>query len=385
MEPKMILFLLTFLCLYGGINFYFFFRARSILHFSGLLQGLILMSILLLILAPIIVRTLEALHYEHLARTFACIGYVWMAFVFLFFFASLSLELIRILHKLIFPQTGTLMLKAVTFGLAVFLAAGLVAYGYFDAQRIRIRNLQIKTDQIIPRGGKVRIVQISDVHVGIIIRNSRLVPLLERIREARPDILVSTGDLLDGELDNIMEDARHFAALEAPLGKFAVLGNHEYYAGLRRSIQFTRAAGFELLRDDFAKTAGITIFGQDDITGRDSGDATKRAAFKKSLSEKQEGFTLLLKHQPRVDPKDRFHLMLSGHTHGGQLFPFGLITKLYFPHNYGLHELAPGKLLYVSRGAGTWGPPVRVFAPPEITVIDLIGPNPSAGSDARLP
>ena len=105
METKMILFLLTFLCLYSGINFYLFFRAKSILHFSGFLQGLILILIILLILAPVIVRTLESLHYEQLARLAACVGYVWMAFVFLFFFSSVSLELIRIVHKLIVPGT----------------------------------------------------------------------------------------------------------------------------------------------------------------------------------------------------------------------------------------------------------------------------------------
>jgi len=133
METKMILFLLTFLCLYGGINFYFFSRARSILHFSGLLQVLILILLFLLILAPVIVRTLETMHYESLARLAACVGYVWMAFVFLFFFLSVSLELIRIIHKLIVPGTGTLTLKTVTFGLSAFLAASLVVYGYFDA------------------------------------------------------------------------------------------------------------------------------------------------------------------------------------------------------------------------------------------------------------
>jgi hypothetical protein len=373
MEAKMIFFLLTFLCLYGGINFYFFFRARSILHFSGFLQGVILTLIILLILAPVIVRVLESLHYEHLARLAAITGYIWMAFVFLFFLSSVSLELIRIIHKLIVPGTSTLTLKAITFGLSAFLAAGLVVYGYFDAQQIRVRNLQITTDQILPGDGKLRIVQISDVHVGIIIRNSRLNPLLESIRESRPDILVSTGDLLDGELDNIMGDAKRFAAIKAPYGKFAILGNHEYYAGLNKSIAFTQEAGFRILRDDIAQAAGITIFGQDDITGRRWSDSGKRESFKKALSEKHDGFVLLLKHQPRIDEWANFNLHLCGHTHGGQIFPFGLITKLYFPKNYGLHELAPNRQLYVSRGTGTWGPPVRVFAPPEITVIDLTG------------
>ncbi|MFO7570771.1 MAG: metallophosphoesterase [Smithellaceae bacterium] len=369
----MILFLLTFLGLYGGINFYFYCRLRSLFPFSGIWQGALLCLLGLLVIAPILVRTLESLHYEHAARAAACIGYVWMAFIFLFFFLSVSMELIRGIHKLIVPGTGTLTLKMVTFGLSVFVAAGLVVYGYIDAQRIRVKHLEIATQQILPGDGKLRIVQISDVHVGIIIRNSRLNPLLEQVRKAGPDILVSTGDLLDGELDNIMNDAERFAAIETTYGKFAVLGNHEYYAGLRRSIEFTEAAGFQLLRDESTQAAGITIFGEDDITGRKPGETEKSRAFSRALAQKQNGFVLLLKHQPYIDKAAQFNLQLSGHTHGGQLFPFGFMTRIYFPRNYGLHELAESKLLYVSRGTGTWGPPVRVFAPPEITVIDLIG------------
>jgi hypothetical protein len=119
--------------------------------------------------------------------------------------------------------------------------------------------------------------------------------------------------------------------------------------------------------------AGIRIFGEDDITGHRLGTTNKSASFKRKLAEKRKGFVLLLKHQPHIDQDANFNLQLSGHTHGGQLYPFGFIVRLYFPKIHGLHELAPGKLLYVSRGTGTWGPPVRVFAPPEITVIDLIG------------
>lgn len=372
METKMILFLLTFLCLYGGINFYFFLRFRSIVHFSGILQGLLLCLLILLIIAPILVRLAESFHLEQMARTVAYIGYVWMAFIFLFFFLSISFELIRGVYKLIEPSASAATLQTITFGLAAFLSIVLVTYGYIDAQRVRVKHLEIMTRQTLPESGKLRIVQISDVHVGIIIRKNRLEPILERIREANPDILVSTGDLLDGELENIMHDAQRFAGIKAKYGKFAILGNHEYYAGLNRSMQFIKAAGFELLRDDMTQAAGITIFGEDDVTSRRSGLTNKGEEFKKALAEKRDGFVLLLKHQPYIDKGANFNLQLSGHTHGGQLFPFGIITRLYFPKIYGLHELAPNKLLYVSRGTGTWGPPVRVFAPPEITVIDLI-------------
>jgi len=369
----MILFLLTFLALYGGINFYFFSRAQSVLHFAGLYQGLFLVFIILMIIAPILLRVFEAVHWEQAARVSAYIGYVWMAFVFLFFFFSISLELIRVIHKLMVPSAGTITLKAVTFGLSVLAAAALTVYGYADARHIRVKHLEIATDKLMSPEGKLRIVQISDVHVGIIIGEKRLTPLLNKIREANPDILICSGDLLDGELDNVMQSARLFAALSPRYGKIAVLGNHEYYAGLDRSLEFIQASGFELLRDDMVKTAGITIFGADDVTGLRFGGSKKRGGFKKALAEKRDGFTLLLKHQPQIDPDANFDLMLSGHTHGGQLLPFRLIVRLFFPRDYGAYPLGDNKLLYVSRGTGTWGPPVRVFAAPEMTVIDLIG------------
>ncbi len=371
MELRIIIFLLTFFCLYGSINFYFFFRARSIFYFSGFLQIALLILLILLIAAPVLVRVLESLRHEQTARAVACIGYLWMAFVFLFFVINLSFDLTRLLYKIF--GSDSLPLKTLFFGLSVLLSIVLAVYGYFDARNIRVKHLEIATQHTLPQRGKLRIVQISDVHVGIIIREERLDRLLKHVREARPDILVCTGDLLDGELDNIMDDAGRFAQIPATYGKIAILGNHEYYAGLKRSTEFIQAAGFQLLRDEYIEMAGIGIFGEDDITGRRPGTTKKSESFRRTLTEQRDGFVLLLKHQPYVDPSARFDLQLSGHTHGGQLYPFGFIVRLYFPKIHGLHELAPGKLLYVSRGTGTWGPPVRVFAPPEITVIDLIG------------
>ena len=372
MGLSMILFLLTFLTLYGGINFYFFFRAQSLFHLAGISQGVFFLFTTLMILAPILLRVFEALHWEQMARGLAYIGYVWMAFVFLFFFLSVSLELIRAIHKLFVPSAATRTLKALTFGVSVCAAAVLVAYGYVEAQTVRVKHLEIETDKSLPEG-KLRLVQISDVHVGMIIGEKRLGPILEKVSEAKPDLLVSTGDLLDGELDNIMHHARLFADLQPKYGKIAILGNHEYFAGLDRSLEFTRAAGFRLLRDDVVQVAGITIFGADDATGLRFGGSRRSTGFKEALAEKRDDFVLYLKHQPRVDRGAHFDLMLSGHTHGGQLWPFRFIVRLFFPRDYGLHRLDGTQWLYISRGTGTWGPPVRIFAPPEITVIDLVG------------
>jgi uncharacterized protein len=369
----MILFLLTFLCLYGGINFYAFSRARSFFHFSGFPQAIIMMVLILLIFAPILVRVAEAYHHEFLARSIAYIGYIWMAFVFLFFFSSVTFDIIVFLYKLTGNEAASLSLRNIAFITAIVLSLILVIYGFMDARQVRVKALQVKTEKILPNNGKIRIVQISDVHVGLIIRDNRLQDILDRVKEAKPDILVSTGDLMDGELDNVMAQSQRFTSITPKYGKYAILGNHEYYAGLKRSLEFTKAAGFEMLRDDVRHIAGLSIFGADDITGQRMGLSKDKRLFEKMLADQGNGFILLLKHQPFVDAGENFNLQLSGHTHGGQIFPFMLVTRLFFPENYGYFELEKNKSLYVSRGAGTWGPPVRVFAPPEITVIDLIG------------
>jgi predicted MPP superfamily phosphohydrolase len=373
MELNMIIFLLVFFCLYGGINFYAFSRAINIFHFSSIPQVIIIFVMILLILVPVVVRLIEAIHLETWARIIAYIGYIWMVFVFLFFLLSVTFDIARYLYKLVGYDPGAAHLNAIAFGLAVFLAFIFVVYGYFDARRIRVKNLEVHADQALSNNGKIRIVQISDVHVGIIIREKRLEVILDRVREANPDILVSTGDLLDGEINNVLPEAELLAAINPKYGKYAIMGNHEYYAGIKRSLEFTRNAGFVILRDDVVQVAGINIFGADDITGRRLGITKENLHFEKMLAEKHDGFVLLLKHQPYVNDRENFNLQISGHTHGGQIFPFGLVTHFFFSHNYGYYELGKNRLLYVSRGTGTWGPPVRLFAPPEITVIDIIG------------
>jgi predicted MPP superfamily phosphohydrolase len=373
MELSMIIFLLVFFCLYGGINFYAFSRAINIFHFPGISQAIIIFVMILLILAPVAVRLIEAVHLETLARIIAYIGYIWMAFVFLFFLLSVTFDITRCLYKLVGHGPRAAHLNAIAFGVAVFLAFLFVVYGFFDARRIRVKNLEVHAEQALPNNGKIRVVQISDVHVGIIIREKCLQVILDRVREASPDILVSTGDLLDGEINNMMPEAELLAAVSPKYGKYAIMGNHEYFAGIERALNFTRSAGFVVLRDDVVKVAGINIFGADDITGRRLGLTKGNPRFQESLAERSDNFVLLLKHQPYVNEREKFDLQISGHTHGGQIFPFGLVTRFFFPHNYGYYELGKNRLLYVSRGTGTWGPPVRLFAPPEITVIDIIG------------
>ncbi len=370
----MILFLLSFLILYGGIHFYAFARMDGIFNFSAVPKMLIICLLIILVFAPLLVRIAESRHLELLARVLAYTGYLWMAFIFLFFCLSIIFDAARFIFKFFPTAVSATSLTNITFVLAILLSFAFVVYGFFDAQKIRIKKLEVAAGQSLPNGGKIRIVQISDVHVGLIIQEKRLRALVEKIAEAKPDILVSTGDLLDGELNNVLPLAELFAPIKPPFGKYAVTGNHEYYAGIAQSLEFTRQAGFEVLLDEAREVAGINIVGIDDITGRRAAIVNENPRSTKTMPAiNNNKFVLLLKHQPFVNNSDNFNLQLSGHTHGGQIFPFRIITRLFFTNNYGYFALEQNKSIYVSRGVGTWGPPVRIFAPPEITVIDLIG------------
>ena len=372
----MVIFLLSFLLLYGGIHFYAFVRADNIFHFPAGIRMLIIILLIMLIFAPLFVRIAESRHLESLARALAYTGYLWMAFIFLFFCLSIIFDAGRFTCRFFPSPVTSVPLMSITFGLAVFLSFVFVAYGFIDAQIIRIKKLEVATGKNLPNGGKIRIVQISDVHVGLIIKEKRLQSLVSKIEEAKPDMLVSTGDLLDGELNNVLPLAAIFGQIKPQFGKYAVTGNHEYYAGITKSLEFTRQAGFEVLLDEGREVAGINIVGIDDITGRRAVIVNENSRSTKTMPAiNNDKFVLLLKHQPYVNKSDNFNLQLSGHTHGGQIFPFRLVTALFFQNNYGYYDLEKNKSLYVSRGVGTWGPPVRIFAPPEITVIDLIGKN----------
>jgi predicted MPP superfamily phosphohydrolase len=153
-----------------------------------------------------------------------------------------------------------------------------------------------------------------------------------------------------------------------------VTGNHEFYAGLDQSIDFMNKAGFTVLRGEVATVGGaIDVAGVDDPTVRHFGPRGGLSD-REVLSRGGGRFTILLKHQPLVekDALGAFDLQLSGHTHKGQIFPFSLITSRFFSFHSGSYGLANGALLHVSRGTGTWGPPIRFLSPPQITVIDLI-------------
>ena len=333
----------------------------------------------LMVFAPVIVRILEKHGFEFVARSLAYLGYTWMGLLFLFVSSILVLDIFRLL-----PYIWGLILQSdfsrispsprVSFIISLTLSVVIACYGAFEAKRIRVEHVTIKTHKIPKEIGRLKVVQISNVHLGLMVREKRLKRILNQVKSSNPDILVSTGDLLDGQTDNLSHLAEMFSEVSTTYGKFAVTGNHEFYAGITRALDFIKNAGFTILQGERLTLPGLlNIAGVDDTAGSRYGLDTK-VSEKALLAElPREKFTLLLKHRPLVD-KDALgfsNLQLSGHIHKGQIFPFNLITMLFYPVTSGLHKIDTNAWLYVSRGSGTWGPPIRFASPPEVTLIEL--------------
>jgi len=211
------------------------------------------------------------------------------------------------------------------------------------------------------------------VHLGLIVRESRLEKILAKVQEAEPDLIVSTGDLVDGQLNNLTELGKMLEQVNPPFGKIAVTGNHEFYAGLPDSLDFTNKAGFMILRNETINVKGIAFVGVDDQVSERFGEKPEENEFDLLRRQRRSMFTVLLKHRPVVDQKSvgLFDIQLSGHTHKGQIFPFNFFTWYSFRYPNGMNILESG-YLYISNGTGTWGPPVRFIAPPEVTIIDFV-------------
>lgn len=375
------MFLLVFLLIYGGLQAYVMHKAIVAFRLTGHKRLAAWVWAAFMTVAPMLLWPLEHCDCRLLVGTFAAVVYGWMGASFLFFWLALALDAWRLparVFHLPVPNTRHAFL-----GVAAAVAA-LSAYGVHEALNPRVERLEIVTEKLPPDTGRLRIVLISDVHLGVTMGPRRLPTILEQVKALDPDILLSTGDMVDGSAVHLEGSAARLAAIQPRFGKYAVMGNHEQYRGLLMSLNFHEQAGFRVLRGEVVEALpGLLIAGVDDpgrggpgVVTAGGVDTTDDGAVLRGLPEGK--FLLFLKHQPvlpKPEPEEglgRVDLQLSGHTHAGQIFPFVWLTRLRYDHGPGLHELPGGGRLYVSRGSGTWGPPMRVLAPAEITLIELV-------------
>jgi len=349
--------------IFGGLHYYILTKVRAAFSLGIRPTFLLILFMLVMFMAPMIGYAAEKLGFETFARFLVFIGYTWMGLVFLFSAVSLVIDFWR----LFFLIGGWILRREIlyldplgAFLLPLVFALTAGTYGFFEAQNIRTERVTVKSPKIPREAGRIRIVQITDVHLGMIVREERVSKIIEAVKEAKPDLLISTGDLVDGQIGHLDGLTHLFQEIRPRYGKFAITGNHEYLAGLAKSLDFTRRAGFTLLRGEgLTLAAGINLAGVDDITGLSFGSFAGRPERELLQTLPQDRFTILLKHRPVLEEGSRglFDLQISGHTHKGQIFPFGLLMRIFFPYVGGFFNLPSQAILYVSRGSGTWGPP----------------------------
>ncbi|MFI7085189.1 metallophosphoesterase [Streptomyces anulatus] len=263
-------------------------------------------------------------------------------------------------------------------------AAVLLARGYAEARRVpRVRRLDVELPRLGAGLDGTRVVLITDTHYGPLDRARWSARVCETVNTLEADLVCHTGDIADGTAERRRAQAAPLGTVQATRARVYVTGNHEYYSEAQGWVDLMGELGWEPLRNRhlLLERGGDTLVvaGVDDVTAESSGLAGHRAHLAGALQGADPDHpVLLLAHQPKFIDRAAAHgidLQLSGHTHGGQIWPFHYLVRLDQPAVAGLSSHGARTLLYTSRGTGFWGPPFRVFAPSEITLLVLRSPR----------
>lgn len=300
----------------------------------------------------------------------------WFGTLLMGLFSSLlMLTLLRDIALIVLPRAyrhdSALLVVALTLLVTLI--------GYINARRIpRVARVTVPIADLPEALHGFTIAQITDLHVGPTIKRAYVAGVVNRLNALNPDLIAMTGDLVDGDVHALGPHIAPLAGMSARHGVFAVTGNHEYYSGVEQWISEYERLGMRVLMNEHAVVehngAPLVVAGVTDFSAGKF-DAARASDPARALTGAPAGVTptILLAHQPRSAPAAAdagFDLQLSGHTHGGQFWPWGLFVPLQQPFTAGLHRL--GRLwIYTSRGTGYWGPPKRFGAPSEITLLRL--------------
>lgn len=312
------------------------------------------------------------------------LGYGTFAVVSYLFLFQVCLLFAELAARLLAPGLLSFFRSHRATLLAFGLTALVVAWGSYEIGSVRVLSRQVVSAKVAK---PVRLVAMSDLHLGVMFTEARMDALVRLAKAQRPDVLLLVGDIVNDHPERLRPLAEKLADIAPRLGSYGVFGNHERYEGDQASARVFEWAGSRLLRNEGVRLpeVGIQLLGVVD-PGRDADIAGAIAGEIRSLEPQLDPslFRVLMNHRPlawreAAQPLG-IELMLSGHTHRGQVFPFYLVVSRFNPFMGGFYE-EEGQVLGVSAGAGFWGPPLRVLAPPDILVLDIV-PGPAGGSSA---
>ncbi len=340
-----VLFVLIVSSVYLAMNWYVLARLVCLL---GLRRGAWFYAALLpLTLSFIAALALDSAVGNRVTGAFFSVAMLWLGVCGTLLWILLAQQLL----SLLIPGPPRIWAAAVC-----SLACGLVLYGALNAATLTVRREQVA-------GLPLRVVQLSDIHVGSI-WPWMLPRIIAETNALRPDLILITGDVFDNANPKTREQAGQLAAFAAPV--LFTSGNHEVYTGLENVREMIRGTGIRWLRNEATELQGIRVVGLDNSYGTELMQAVLPGL------PPSPAFTILMNHQPRgfdVAARHGVHLTLSGHVHRGQIWPFNSVVGMFFPYLSGLHREGRG-FLNVSTGTGFWGPPLRLGSHTEIVVLE---------------
>ena len=389
-------FLLVSLGVLGGMHAYLWTR---LIRDPGLpdpwrrLAGLVLVALALSVPAGLFAVRLGS---GWVSRLLPVAAFTWLGVAFILFSALLALDLARLAVLMAAqlaswvgrgpdlpadPARRLLVARAVAGG-AALAAGGATAFAYRCATGpAEIHDVPVRLERLPRALSGLTVAQITDLHAGPTIREHEVRRVVDQTNALRPDVVAVTGDLVDGSVRQLGRAIGELARLRARYGVYFVTGNHEYYSGVAAWVAELRRLGIRVLRNERVTIgepgASLDLAGVDDWSAGRFGEGHGTDLPGALAGRDPDRSLVLLAHQPRgVDEAVRagVELQLSGHTHGGQIFPFSLLVGAFYPYIKGLYRHVEGGRsgqVFVSRGTGYWGPPMRLGNPPEIAKIVL--------------
>ncbi|WP_328470275.1 metallophosphoesterase [Actinoplanes sp. NBC_00393] len=304
------------------------------------------------------------------------LGVVWVLFTWSIIGQAFGLALA------LFGVADPVRSRVVT-AVVLLISALLLTWGYAEAMRVsRVRRIDVVLPRLGPGLDGLRVVLITDTHYGPIDRSRWSRGVVDVVNSLEPDIVAHTGDIADGQVEQRISQSSPLADVRARFARVYVTGNHEYFSGALGWVEHMTSLGWDALHNRHLVVTrngdSLIVAGVDDRTAAGSGLPGHHADHEAALSGADPALpVLLLAHQPQQITGAVAHgvdLQLSGHTHGGQMWPFHYLVRIDQPVLQGLSRHSDRTQLYTSRGTGFWGPPFRIFAPSEITLLTLRSP-----------
>ncbi len=314
----------------------------------------------ILTISYIFAASLESYADNYFFRQLYTLASVWMGMLFISFIILLIYKLLNLIIPITMPITGIIILIIVIV---------VTIYGIINAYTLRIKEITVSTKKDV----ELKIVQISDLHLGAITKDKYLIKIIAKINNIKPDIVLITGDMIDGRYKYDINTFKLLNKINAEI--YFSSGNHEEYAGIDMVKGLLKHTKIKWLRNELIRTKNINIIGLDDTRNKNNIREMLARITTKHNYKTNKKFTILMNHRPIgwKDASKYVDMMISGHTHGGQIWPFIYLTVLEGNaiRNKYITTEDHSFMLYVTSGVGTWGPPIRIGSNAEIVVYNI--------------